>query len=177
VLYPVSLFDSDLREFPDAYEHRLKASNKLETAEFKPIATANKLHRQHTLALAKAAEKGKDIASVKAPVPEADLEPGALQADKLVPRSQRPSHRLPPFKWLPFGLPFMGEKVDTIEWSRKELLKTDTELKAGHRKLKHDRANVSVDIDKNYPSPLPKLSVYSLQPANRSTYCRSDYSP
>jgi hypothetical protein len=163
VLCPVSLFDSDLKDLPDAYERRPKASNKLETAEFKLIATVNKLHRQHTLALAKAAKKGKDIASVKAPVPEADLEPGFLQADKLVPRSQRPSHRLPPFKWLPFGLPFMGEKVDTIERSRKELLEADAELKEGRRRLEQNRANVGVDMDENYPPLNSAFILFSQQ--------------
>jgi hypothetical protein len=139
-----------LKELPDANERHPKALNKLETAEFKLITTANKLHRQHPLALTRAVKKGKDIASVKAPVPKADLEPGFSQADKLVPRSQHPSHRLPPFKWLPFGLLFMGKKVDTIEWSCKERLEADAELKEGRRRLEQDRAKVGVDMDDNY---------------------------
>lgn len=133
------------------YERRLKASDKLESAEFNLIATANKLHREHTLALAKAAKKGQDITTVKAPVPEADVEPGASTADKLVPRDQRPTHRLPPFKFLPFGLPFMGEKVDTIEWARKEVIEADAELIEGRKRLAEDRANVGVDMEENYP--------------------------
>ncbi|KAB5589777.1 hypothetical protein CTheo_6774 [Ceratobasidium theobromae] len=141
----------DLKELPDVYERRLKASDKLESAEFNLIATANKLHREHTLALAKAAKKGQDITTVKAPVPEADVEPGASTADKLVPRDQRPTHRLPPFKFLPFGLPFMGEKVDTIEWARKEVIEADAELIEGRKRLAEDRANVGVDMEENYP--------------------------
>lgn len=139
-----------MKDLPDAYDRRTKASNKLEGAEFKLIATANKLHRNHNLALAKAAKKGKDITTVKPPVAP-DVEVGPSLADKLVPRDQRPSHRLPPFKWLPFGLPFMGQKVDTIEWTRKELMEAEAELNEGKRKLEEDRRNVGVDMEENYP--------------------------
>ena len=141
----------DLKDLPDAYERRSKAANKLESAEFNLVATANKLHRKHTLAMAKATKKGQDITTVKPPVADADLEPGASAADKLVPKAQRPSHRLPPFKFLPFGLPFMGEKVDTIEWARKEVLESEAQLAEGREKLAADRANVGVDMDENYP--------------------------
>ncbi|KAG8731630.1 hypothetical protein FRC11_003222 [Ceratobasidium sp. 423] len=140
----------DLKDLPDIYDRRTAASNKLESAEFALVATAQKLHRKHTLALAKAAKKGQDITTVKPPVPDADLENAAV-ADRYVPRSERPTHRLPPFKWLPFGLPFMGEKVDTIEWARKEVLESDKLLTEGRQKLAEDRANIGVDLDENYP--------------------------
>jgi hypothetical protein len=139
-----------LKELPDIYDRRTAASNKLESAEFKLVATAQQLHRKHNLALAKAAKKGQDITTVKPPVADADAERGTV-ADRYVPRSERPSHRLPPFKWLPFGLPFMGEKVDTIEWARKEVVESDQLLNEGRRKLAEDRSNVGVDMDENYP--------------------------
>ncbi|KAG8698963.1 hypothetical protein FRC09_006915 [Ceratobasidium sp. 395] len=140
----------DLKELPDIYDRRLAASKKLEKAEFKLVAIANKLHRQHNDALAKAAKKGKDITTVKPVVPD-DLESSPHLADRLVPRDQRPTHRLPPFKWLPFGLPFMGQKVDTIEWARREVVETDKELMDGRKKLAEDINNVGVDMDENYP--------------------------
>ncbi|KAH7332874.1 DUF221-domain-containing protein [Rhizoctonia solani] len=123
----------DLKELPDIYDRRTAATNKLESAEFKL-----------------AAKKGKDITTVKSPISDADLE-NAQGADRFVPRSERPTHRLPPFKWLPFGLPFMGEKVDTIEWARKEVVQTDKLLVEGRQKLADDRANVGVDMEENYP--------------------------
>ncbi|CAE6475354.1 unnamed protein product, partial [Rhizoctonia solani] len=141
---------SDLKELPDIYDRRTAATNKLESAEFKLVATAQKLHRNHNLALAKAAKKGKDITTVKSPISDADLE-NAQGADRYVPRAERPTHRLPPFKWLPFGLPFMGEKVDTIEWARKEVVETDKLLIEGRQKLADDRANLGVNMDENYP--------------------------
>ncbi|EUC55080.1 RSN1-overexpression rescues sro7/sop1 in NaCl-like protein, putative [Rhizoctonia solani AG-3 Rhs1AP] len=140
----------DLKELPEVYDRRTAATNKLEGAEFKLVAIAQKLHRKHTLALAKAAKKGQDITSVKSPVSDADLESPAV-ADRHVPRSERPTHRLPPFKWLPFGLPFMGEKVDTIEWARKEVVESDKLLQEGREKLAADRANIGVNKDENYP--------------------------
>ncbi|KAG8794642.1 hypothetical protein FRC12_022951 [Ceratobasidium sp. 428] len=140
----------DLKELPDIYDRRLAASKKLETAEFKLVAIANKLHRKHNDALAKASKKGRDATTVKPVVPE-DVESSPHLADRLVPRNQRPSHRLPPFKWLPFGLPFMGQKVDTIEWARREVVEAEKELMEGRRKLAEDVNNVGVDMDENYP--------------------------
>jgi len=162
----------DLKDMPEFYERRLKGSKKLESAEFNLIATANKLHRQH--ALTKANKKGKDITTVKPVVPD-DVEAGAPLPDQLVPRDQRPSHRLPPFTWLPFGLPFMGEKVDTIEWARKEVVESEQQLVKARKKLADDRANVGVDIGRELSSP--QLGVHSLQPANRSTHRRADHRP
>ncbi|KAG8717436.1 hypothetical protein FRC09_014276 [Ceratobasidium sp. 395] len=140
----------DLKELPDVYDRRLAASKKLETAEFKLVAIANKLHRQHDDALAKATKKGKDTTSIKPVVPD-DVESSPHLADRLVPRDQRPTHRLPPFKWLPFGLPFMGKKVDTIEWARREVVEADRELMEGRKKLADDRHNPGVDMEENYP--------------------------
>ncbi|KAG8683848.1 hypothetical protein FRC08_014034, partial [Ceratobasidium sp. 394] len=132
--------DRDLKDLPDVYDRHLAAANKLETAEFKLVAISNKLHREHALALAKAEKKGKDVSTVKPIVPE-NAESSPHLADKLVPRSQRPTHRLPPFKFLPFGLPFLGEKLDTIEWTRNELLEADRQLTEGWRRLADDVNN------------------------------------
>ncbi|KAG8772277.1 hypothetical protein FRC12_003145 [Ceratobasidium sp. 428] len=140
----------DLKELSDIYDRRLAASKKLETAEFKLVATANKLHRKHNDTVAKALKKGKDATTVKPVVPD-DVESSPHLTDRLVPRNQRPSHRLPPFKWLPFGLPFMGQKVDTIEWSRREVVEAEKELMEGRRKLAADVNNVGVDMGENYP--------------------------
>ncbi|KAG8679097.1 hypothetical protein FRC08_017225, partial [Ceratobasidium sp. 394] len=140
----------DLKDLPDVYDRRLAASNKLETAEFKLVAIANKLHREHALALAKAENKGKDASTVKRIVPE-NVESSPHLADKLIPRAQRPTHRLPPFKFLPFGLPFLGEKVDTVEWTRNELLEADKQLTEGRRRLAGDVNNPGVDMGEQYP--------------------------
>ena len=48
-----------------------------------------------------------------------DPERGSLAA-RLVPRDKRPTHRLK-LGFMPFALPFIGKKVDSIEWAREEI--------------------------------------------------------
>ncbi|KZS96318.1 DUF221-domain-containing protein [Sistotremastrum niveocremeum HHB9708] len=116
----------DLKELPDLYTRRLKACNKLESAEVKLLATAAKLRRKEIKADAKAQKKGQEI-SEKPQVNEAG---NGSFADTFVPRDKRPTHRLP-VSPLPFALPFIGKKVDTIEWAREEIATTSTALDAG----------------------------------------------
>jgi len=96
----------NLKELPDIYDRRLAACNKLESAETALLRTAAKLRQEEQ----KKSAKADDADPKKAVDPEiAPLDLGAA-----VPRDQRPSHRL--------GLiPFIGQKVDTIEWTRKEI--------------------------------------------------------
>lgn len=101
---------------PDVYQARLDACNKLESAETALLKTAAKIQ----------AEKDKKLGK------EADL-PANIQsedlslADKLVPRDERPTHRLP-LGFLPFGLPFIGKKVDSIDWAKEVIERTNEEL-------------------------------------------------
>jgi calcium permeable stress-gated cation channel len=70
---------------------------------------------------------------------------------QLVPRSERPTHRLKP-SWAPFSLPFIGEKVDTIDWCREEIrrcnevLEVESKLVSGAEKRdrREDGDNISV---------------------------------
>lgn len=66
-------------------------------------------------------------------------------ADQLVPASQRPTHKLTKGP-LPFALPFMGEKVDTIEWCRREIAECNSELENGRGLLRQEIA-----VAKNTP--------------------------
>ncbi|KAG8778481.1 hypothetical protein FRC12_024958 [Ceratobasidium sp. 428] len=147
----------DLKEQLDIYDRRLAASKKLKTGKFKLVVLANKLHRNHKDALAKASKKGKDATTGKPIVPE-DVEPTPHLADRLVPLNQRPSHRLSPFKWLPSGSPFLGQKVNTIERARREVVQAENEFMGGRRKFVEDVNNVGGDMDKNYP-PLNSASI------------------
>lgn len=102
----------NLKELPDLYDRRLAACSKLESAETTLLRIAAKLRLQEAKKKAKAS-KGKDVDAKKDADPEAppvDVETAAL----LVPRDQRPTHRLG-------TLPFTGKKVDTIEWAREEI--------------------------------------------------------
>ncbi|RPD52262.1 hypothetical protein L227DRAFT_617965 [Lentinus tigrinus ALCF2SS1-6] len=60
---------------------------------------------------------------------------------------QHPTHRLPPFGFLPFGLLLMGKKVDSMELARQDI-ETNDALKHARRTLARDVANSS-----NLPEP------------------------
>ncbi|TGZ78669.1 DUF221-domain-containing protein [Ascodesmis nigricans] len=47
---------------------------------------------------------------------------------KYVDPKDRPTHRLPIFKWMPFSLPLIGKKVDTITYCRREVARLNVEI-------------------------------------------------
>ncbi|KAH7922752.1 DUF221-domain-containing protein [Leucogyrophana mollusca] len=125
----------ELKELPDLYDRRLSASNKLESAETSLLSTAAKLRAEQ---LKKAAKGGKttDSATDQRLV-EGDAERELSLAERLVPRDQRPSHRLPA-GFMPFSLPLIGTKVDTIEWCRNEIAMTTKLLNEGRDKISNE---------------------------------------
>ncbi|RDX47260.1 DUF221-domain-containing protein [Lentinus brumalis] len=164
----------DLKEMPDLYERRLKAAQKLESAETSLINTAVKLHNKSLKAEAKAAKKNKrgsvDTANDGRPLTDpsiVDVERGDISlAEKLVPRAKRPTHRLPPVGFLPFGIPFTGKKVDTIEWARQEIKETNDALRNARRTLARDVATSS-----NLPEPQTNHpDALKADPATSQTY-------
>ncbi|KAI0676509.1 DUF221-domain-containing protein [Trametes maxima] len=148
----------DLKEMPELYERRQAAAKKLESAETTLLNTAVKLHNKQQKAAAKAGGKAttgdarKSTDNDGRPLTEPsiiDAEQGEITlAEKLVPKNKRPTHRLPPFSWMPFALPLMGKKVDSIEWARQELAETNEELRKARRTLARDVATTS-----NLPEP------------------------
>lgn len=96
--------NTDVKELEETVEERDKLAIKLENAEIKYIRTADKNRR---------------LAIKKGTAGDADAESGSVGA-RWVPAKDRPSHKL---KFV------IGQKVDTIEWSR-------TELKALNAKIK-----------------------------------------
>ncbi len=153
---------------PDIYERRLAAANKLESAETNLVNTAVKLHNKKNKADAKATKKaGKsdqrtsiDTANDARPLTApsiVDAEQGEVTlAEKLVPKNKRPSHRLPVASWMPFSLPLMGKKVDTIEWARQELIETNKALHEARRQLARDAITTSniPEAHTNHPDAL-----------------------
>lgn len=66
---------------------------------------------------------------------------------KFVQEKDRPTHRLPLFSWMPFGLPFISKKVDTITYCRKELA----------------RLNVEIEKDQEDPEKYPLMNSAFIQ--------------
>ncbi|KAF9568644.1 DUF221-domain-containing protein [Agrocybe pediades] len=107
----------DLKDLPDIYDRRNAACAKLESAETALLRTAAKLR-------AKAAKKGGDAKGAPA-----DVEAAVAEAEAIVPESERPTHRLG-------MIPFTGEKVDTINWARKEIAECTMLLEEGRSKMR-----------------------------------------
>jgi hypothetical protein len=159
---------------PDLYNDRLKAVKKLESAETDLIKTATKLKLKEEKAAAK--KNGKpvddkwnsvsnaegDVSLAERRTSDLSPRPSAILVHLaysivfcgfllVVPKKKRPSHRLPPFKWLPFSLPFMGKKVDTIEWCRETIREKGVELHASREQLRKDIAAPGTGDDEVYP--------------------------
>ena len=129
----------DLKDMPDLYERRLKACDLLESGETSLLNIAVK--RGKNLKLKKATNAGnKEKEKDSARDPEA---PRRNLLEKLVPRQKRPSHRLPVFSWMPFSIPFVGKKVDTIEWAREQVHELTTQLDQRRDILAKDIARTS----------------------------------
>ncbi|KAI5118528.1 hypothetical protein M0805_009680 [Coniferiporia weirii] len=127
----------DLKELPNLYNRRLAACNKLESAETSILKAAANAHAKRLKAEAKAggAKEAKNTDPERGPV-TAD---GEADLATLVPEADRPSHRLPAGP-MPFSLPLIGKKVDSIAWAREEIANTTAELDKG-RAVLHDEAS------------------------------------
>jgi calcium permeable stress-gated cation channel len=129
-----SVMYSDLKELPAIYDRRLAACNKLESAETSLLRTAAKIRL----------EAGKDKSSTTAET--ADPERDTSLAERLVPRDQRPTHRLP-LGFMPFGLPFIGQKVDSIEWAREQIRVCGELLEKGREVVNQEDSSPEPDTE------------------------------
>ena len=110
-----------LKDIPDLYKRRLKAYDVLESTGTSLLKMALKRNKKKQKMAAKAGNIEKNSAG--------DLEAShTALLEELVPRRERPSHRLPLFSWMPFSIPFMGKKDDKIEWACKQVHKLTTQL-------------------------------------------------
>jgi hypothetical protein len=98
-------------ELDEAVDDRDTAADKLETGETKLLQNYVKRQLKY--------EKKKNG------------EQGNLETEK----KDRPTHRLPVLKFLPFG-----KKVDTIDWSRDELKRLIPEVSRKQQSARHDRS-------------------------------------
>ena len=100
--------------------------NKLESAETALMNTAPTLEQKHQKAIARGQEpKPIDTSRRKE---NADPEQPLSRAEQLIPLKERPTHRLKVLSFLPFGLPFLGKKVDTIDWCKEEIIRLNKEV-------------------------------------------------
>jgi hypothetical protein len=126
----------DLKDIPDLHDRRLKACNMLESAGTSLLNMAIKRNHKKQKNAEKTGHKDSNSAS------DPEVARGVLM-EELVPRQERPSHRLPPFSWMPFSLPLIGKKVDTIEWARDQVHELNTQLEQRREILAHDIARTT----------------------------------
>ncbi|KAF8656315.1 hypothetical protein AX16_002617 [Volvariella volvacea WC 439] len=128
----------NLKDLPDIYDRRLAACAKLESAETKLLSTAAKLRQEELKkrgSNAKAPTTNNEGPSTKTTASASDPEVGSdRDFVPLVPRDQRPQHRLG-------SIPFIGEKVDTIEWCRKEIEECNKILDAERKIIEEEDAD------------------------------------
>jgi hypothetical protein len=141
---------SDLKELPDIFDRRLDACNKLESAESALLCTAAKLRRKESKSKGSAAA-APDGTTAKAPVnpSTSDPESGTVAA-LLVPREKRPTHRLK-LGFMPFALPFIGKKVDSIEWAREEIRVCNELLKKGREIVEGEDVDKGEAVSQDIP--------------------------
>jgi calcium permeable stress-gated cation channel len=158
----------DLKDLPDVYNAREDACKKLESAETELLATATKNHFKKIATEEEADRKTNKktdktreehaMQEVKGTRPltaasvhsNADIERDIALAEKLVPREQRPTHRLLLWAWLPFGIPFTGKKVDSIDWAREEIARCNEVLEQGRLQWRKDVASDDDNADDMY---------------------------
>ena len=128
----------DLGDIPDLHNKRLEACQKLESAATSLLNKAikrsgNRLPNRHQLF-----EDGYNIVSNAELTNLGDLE--TRDTEELVSKHKRPKHRLPLFSWIPFSIPLLGEKVDTIEWACKQIRELNDKLAQRRKDLAYDIA-------------------------------------
>lgn len=125
----------DLGDMPELYKRRLRACKMLESVETSLLNEAIKRNGQKEKKVAKSGRKDK---------PSSDPEAARIDLiEGLVPREARPSRRLPTFTWLPFSIPFVGKKVDAIEWAREQVHELNVQLEQRREILARDIARTT----------------------------------
>ncbi|KAL5522727.1 hypothetical protein ACEPAG_8745 [Sanghuangporus baumii] len=129
----------NLKELPNIYKRRMKACDILEKAETKLVRKAMKV-RQEQNESRKRKKRGDGYRSDS----EFDRERGLSLAEKIVPKKDWPKHRLH-LGPLPFAIPLLSKKVDTIDWAREEIIETTRLLKRGRRVIDRETGRAPDD--------------------------------
>jgi hypothetical protein len=156
----INVYCSDLKDLPAIYDRRLAACNKLESAETTLLRTAAKIRLESNKGISFPPAVTTFLItfeSEKAKSGNTDPERDASSAEQLVPRDERPSHRLP-LGFMPFSLPLVGQKVDTIEWARDEIRACGELLDKGREAIDRDDAGSDSDAESKGGQTYPKMN-------------------
>jgi hypothetical protein len=130
----------DLGDMPHLYNQRLKASQMLESAATSLLNMAIKRDRNRLRNPVKFVDGDQIVSNSELTSFVSDPETQDTHLEELVSKHKRPSHRLPLFSSLPFSVPLLGKKVDTIKWACERIHKLNTELAQRREVLARDVA-------------------------------------
>ena len=130
----------DLGDMPDLYKKRLKACQKLESAATSLLNIAIKRNRKRLRNHVNLGDSSQIVSNTELTSFVSDLETRDIIMEELVSKHKRPSHRLPLFSWMPFSIPLLGKKVDTIQWACERIHKLNAELAQRRENLARDIA-------------------------------------
>ena len=137
-----------LGDMPELYNQRLKACQMLESAATSLLNMAIKRNRKRLRNPVKFKDGRQIVSNTELTSFVSDLETRDTVMEELVSKHKRPSHRLPLFSWMPFSIPLLGKKVDTIEWACDRIHQLDTDLARRRDNLARDIAwTTKVDSD------------------------------
>jgi hypothetical protein len=125
---PLSLFlcllYRDLKDLPDQVGERQENVYNLETAITKVILASYKHNKKEH-------PDGGDAQQ------QQNMENGTGESTGyIIPKKLRPTHRVKP-SFLPFGLPLVGRKVDSIDYYNTEIARQNEEIQAKQRDVKN----------------------------------------
>ena len=134
----------DLGDMPELYNQRLKACRMLESAATSLINTAIKRNRKR---LRNRVKFGQTVSNTEVTNLVSDSETRDALLEGLVSKDKRPSHRLPIFSWIPFSIPLLGKKVDTIEWACERIHELNADLAQRRDNLARDIAWAEAQVE------------------------------
>ena len=130
----------DLGDMPELCNQRLKACQMLESAATSLLNKAITQNRRRLRNPVTFADGGQVVSNTELSNLVNNPETQDTLMEELVSKNKRPSHRLPLFSWIPFSVPLLGKKVDTIEWACGRIHKLNTELAQRREILARDIA-------------------------------------
>ncbi|KAI8343927.1 hypothetical protein BC941DRAFT_464168 [Chlamydoabsidia padenii] len=126
----------DLKDLPDQVDERQQNVYKLETAITKVILASYKHNKKE--------HSDGDV--------QQNIENGtSASTGYIIPKKLRPTHRIKP-SFLPFGLPLVGRKVDSIDYYNTEIARQNEEIQTKQRDVKNLSQLNSAFIEFHYQS-------------------------
>ena len=155
----------DLGDMPDLYKKRLKACRMLESAATSFLNKAIKRNRKRPPSPYKDGRNVESNADLTGDF-VSDPDAGDVYIEELASEYERPSHWIPPFSWIPFSIPRLGRKVDTIEWACKQIHDLNDKLTERRKDLAGNIAAVGEQTSRTHDIGANKSTTNKYPPTD-----------